>query len=47
MLGECGGLGKNLFLTVTILGGCGGLERMDFQQFLCWEGVVVLKELIL
>ena len=30
MLGGCGGLGKNLFLTVTILGGCGGLERADF-----------------
>ena len=29
------------------MGGCGGLERTDFEQFLLWEGVVVLKELIL
>ena len=29
-----------------MLGGCGGLERTDSQQFLCWEGVVVLTELI-
>ena len=29
------------------LGWCGGLERTDFQHFLLWEGVVVLKELIL
>ena len=28
------------------MGGCGGLERTDFSQFLLWEGVVVLKELI-
>ena len=27
------------------MGGCGGLERTDFEQFLLWEGVVVLKEL--
>ena len=26
---------------------CGCLERTDFEQFLLWEGVVVLKELIL
>ena len=26
------------------MGGCGGLERTDFLQFLYWEGVVVLKE---
>ena len=26
------------------MGGCGGLERTDFEQFLLWEGVVVLKE---
>ena len=25
---------------------CGGLERTDFKQFLLWEGVVVLKELV-
>ena len=24
---------------------CGGLERSEFEQFLLWEGVVVLKEL--
>ena len=29
-----------------MLGGFGGLERTDFEQFLLWEGVVVLKELI-
>ena len=33
-------------LTVSMLGGYGGLERTDFSQFLLWEGVVVLKELI-
>ena len=39
---------KELILTVSILGGCGGLERTDFfYSFYCWEGVVVLKELIL
>ena len=37
---------KELILTVSTLGGCGGLERTHFQQFLLWEGVVVLKELI-
>ena len=36
---------KEFILTVSILGGCGGLERTDFQQFLLWEAVVVLKEL--
>ena len=29
-----------------MLGGCGGLERTAFEQFLCLKGVVVLKELI-
>ena len=29
------------------MGGCGGLERTDFEQFLLWEGVMVLNELIL
>ena len=38
---------KELIFTVSTLGGCGGLERTDFEQFLLWEGVVVLKELIL
>ena len=37
---------KKLILTVSMLGGCGGLEGADFLQFLFWEGVVVLKELI-
>ena len=34
---------KNYFLTVSIFGGCGGLERTDFEQFLYLEDVVVLK----
>ena len=38
---------KELILTATILGGCGGLERTDFSQFPLWETVVDLKELIL
>ena len=39
---------KNWFLTVLMLGGCGGLERTDFDQFLMLGGnVVVLKELTL
>ena len=29
------------------MGGSGGLERNDFEQFLLWEGLVVLKGLIL
>ena len=29
------------------MGRCGGLDRIDFLQFLLTEGVVVLKELIL
>ena len=29
------------------MGGCGGLEITDFGQFLLWEGVAVMKELIL
>ena len=37
---------KELFFTVSILGGYGGLERTEFKQFLLWEGVVGLKELI-
>ena len=36
----------NAFLTVSTLVGCGGLELIDFKQFLLWEVVVVLKELI-
>ena len=37
---------KELILTVSTLGGCGGLERTHFQQFLLWEGMTVVKELI-
>ena len=37
---------KELILTVSILGGCDGIERTDLYQFLFWEGVVVLKEVI-
>ena len=43
----CGGLEITDFFTVSDMGRCGGLERPDFEQFLLWEGVVVLKELIL
>ena len=32
-----------IFSTVSTLGSCGGLEETDFQQFLLWEGVVVLE----
>ena len=38
---------KELILTISTLGGYGGLERTDFKQFLLWKGVVVLRELIL
>ena len=38
---------KELILNSLLLEGVGGLERTDFEQFLFWEGVVVLKELIL
>ena len=27
---------KNWFWTISILGGCAGLERTDFEQFLLW-----------
>ena len=37
---------KEIFLTVSTLGVCGVLKITEFLQFLCWEGVVVLKELI-
>ena len=37
---------KEIFLTVSTLGGCGVLKITEFLQYLCWEGVVVLKELI-
>ena len=32
---------KELILTVSTLGGCGGLERTHFQQFLHWEELIV------
>ena len=38
---------KELILISFNFEGCGSLERTDFEQFLFWEGVVVLKELIL
>ena len=38
---------KNWFLSVSTLGGCGDVERTDFWHFLLWEGVDILKELIL
>ena len=38
---------KEVILIVYNLGGCSGLERTDFEQILLWEGVMVLKELIL
>ena len=38
---------KELILTVSALGGCGGVERTHVQQFLHLEGVVIFKELIL
>ena len=46
-LGVFGGLERSAFWTVFTLGGCGGLERTHDKQFLLWEGVVVLKELLL
>ena len=45
--GGCGGHERTDFEQLCTLGGCDGLERTDFSQFLLWEGVVVLKELIL
>ena len=37
---------KEPISTVSKCGVHGGLERNDFQHFLLWECVVVLKELI-
>ena len=42
-LDSCGGLERTAFLTDSTLRGCGGLEITDFQQFLLWDNVVVLK----
>ena len=41
------GSSKNSVLTVSTLGGCGGLQRTDFNSFYFGQGVVVFKELIL
>ena len=38
---------KELILNSFYLGGCGGLERTDFEEFLFLDSVLVLKELIL
>ena len=35
-----------IFLQFQDLGVCDGLKRTDFSQFLYWQGVVILKELI-
>ena len=37
---------KELILTLASLGRCQSCERTDFYQFLIWEGVKVVKELI-
>ena len=37
---------KELILTVSTLGGCGGLERTHFNSFYFGWAVVVLKELM-
>ena len=37
---------KELIFNSCTLGECGGLDRIDFSQFLLWEHVVALKELI-
>ena len=42
-----GGLKRTDFFTVSTLRVFGGLEKTDFKQFLIWDGVVVLKKLIL
>ena len=47
ILGQCGDLEKTGSFTISTFGGCCGLERTDFKQFLFWEAVVVLKDLIL
>ena len=38
---------KDVVFNHFYFGGCDGLKRTDFEQFLLSEGVVVLKELIL
>ena len=46
ILGGCCNPERNDFYVFTV-GGHGGLEGTDFKQFLYWEGMVVLKELVL
>ena len=46
-MGGCGGLEVTGFFTVSTSGKSGGFVRTDFEQLILWEGVVVLKELIL
>ena len=36
---------KGLILTLSTLGRYGSLERMEFNSFYFWEGVLVLKKL--
>ena len=43
-LGGCDGL-ERTELRVSTLVGYGGLESTDFQHFLPWDGVAVLKVL--
>ena len=45
MLGRCGAP-EITDLVVNTLGGCGDIEITDSYQFLIWQGVVVLSELI-
>ena len=40
MLQQC-----NYIIRISTLGGYGGLERTDFQQFIPWDDLVVLKGL--
>ena len=37
---------KELIFNSFYLGGSGGLERTDFDQFPLWMGMVVFNELI-
>ena len=34
-------------LILRVWSRCGGLERTGFEQFLLWDSVMVMKELIL
>ena len=44
-MGGSGGLERTNF-KVSSLGGCDGPEKTDSLQFLIWDGLMVLKELI-